>query len=146
MQALVYPYLTIFCPVCTTVNWHQWFTITTVNNDLHQIRLIIYRNHSFLDVSHVMGIPWNDFLIEVQSFDYLIILVFWLCNEKFCTQFLQRVIASQKYSLLFKKMKIFKSSNSSRVHCFSLKFSTCVLKGNTYKKFVKEIFFFFLNR
>ena len=81
MQALIYPYFTVFYPVCVKADWYYWFTKNTVN---HLLKSFHFR--------HVM--VWEYLEMNTLKFrvsHYLIILFFWLCNRKFRIYFWHRL-------------------------------------------------------
>ena len=75
-QAFIHPYSFIFYP---------FFKSGMILTIYHKYSKSFIENIP-LPASYAMGIYWNNFLIQIQSF-LLIILIFWFCNEKLCIYF-----------------------------------------------------------
>ena len=75
-QAFIQPYSFIFYP---------FFKSGMILTIYHKYSKSFIENIP-LPASYAMGIYWNNFLIQIQSF-LLIILIFWFCNEKLCIYF-----------------------------------------------------------
>ena len=127
MQALIYPYSTLFYPLCMKADWYYWFTKNMVNlcwNHSNSV-MLWYKNTLKLifNLSSEFHITWP------------FLFLFGSRMENSTYIFGKGLLSARNVVFCLKTWKFWELNKSLNRVClfFSLKLSTCALLSNIYK-------------